>query len=228
MGFLVRLLKYVRRKVNATILVNRSFVPNDVYFEEIYRHNLFGDSSSVSGPGSTLESTKTIRKSIIELFEDYKIKSIADIPCGDLFWFSTLDVSKLDYTGLDIVPELIEDLKKRYPARKFKLHDAASHALEKYDLIFCRDLFVHLTNTQIVQALELFKKSGTNFLLTTTFVERKKNTELRVPKNGVGWRPLNLAITPFNLGEPITIILENCTEGRGKFTDKSLGLWRLN
>jgi hypothetical protein len=87
---------------------------------------------------------------------------------------------------------------------------------------------VHLTNQQAVTVIENFKKSGSKFLLTTSFTETKLNQELIVPKVGVGWRPLNLAIAPFNLGSPLQLINEQSSEGRGKFKDKSLALWQLN
>jgi hypothetical protein len=216
------------RKIYGTILVRRNFDPDSLYFEKIYLNRLFGESESASGAGSSLDSTIEIRKNIMQIFDDYGINSIADVPCGDLFWFSTLDTSKLNYTGLDIVPALISELKQRYPKRQFKIHDATSDSLGPYDLILCRDLFVHLTNKQISQSLALFKKSGSTYLLTTTFVDRKRNPELHVPKVGVGWRPINLSEAPFYLGKPIRVINENCLEGHGKFRDKSLGLWRLN
>jgi hypothetical protein len=49
-----------------------------------------------------------------------------------------------------------------------------------------------------------------------------------IPKIGVGWRPLNLEIAPFNLGKPIALINEDSKERRGKYSDKSLGLWKIN
>jgi hypothetical protein len=41
------------------------------------------------------------------------------------------------------------------------------------------------------------------------------------------WRPLNLEIEPFNLGNPIEIISERTTEDP-RYADKSLGLWKIS
>lgn len=38
--------------------------------------------------------------------------------------------------------------------------------------------------------------------------------------------PLDLERAPFHLPAPMRILNEGCTEGRGVFADKSLGLWR--
>ncbi len=209
-------------------LVKQNFVPNKGYFQDIYNQHLFGKSTSVSGPGSSLDATKVIRDSIVELFDQYRIRTVADIPCGDFLWFRAMEVKDLKYTGFDIVPELISDLREAFPSRQFYVHDATSDLLGTYDLILCRDLLVHLTNEQALKVIDNFKKSGSTYLLATTFVNLETNVELRVPCIGVGWRPLNLAVFPFNLGSPIRTINENSSEGRGRYENKSLGLWKLN
>lgn len=210
------------------LLVKKDFVPNVRYFHNIYKKRLFGKSSSASGPGSSLDATKAIRESIVELFDQYEIRVIADIPCGDFLWFRAMELKNLKYTGFDIVPELISELREEFPGQQFAVHDATSDVLGTYDLTLCRDLLVHLTNEQALKVIDNFKKSGSTYLLATTFVNLGTNVELRVPRIGVGWRPLNLAAFPFNLGSPIITINENSSEGRGRYQDKSLGLWRLN
>jgi len=39
------------------------------------------------------------------------------------------------------------------------------------------------------------------------------------------WRLLNLQRPPFNFPPPLRLMNERCTESRGAFGDKSLGLW---
>ena len=209
-------------------MVKQNFVPNGRYFQDIYKKRHFGKSLSASGPGSSLDATKAIRESIVELFDQYEIRIIADIPCGDFLWFRAMELKNLKYTGFDIVPELISELREEFPGQQFDIHDATSDLLGTYDLILCRDLLVHLTNEQALKVIDNFKKSGSTYLLATTFVNLGTNVELRVPRIGVGWRPLNLSVFPFNLGSPISTINENSSEGRGRYQDKSLGLWRLN
>ena len=216
------------RKFNVPFLVKQDFVPDGQYFQDIYKQRLFGKSTSVSGPGSSLDATKVIRELIVEIFGQYGIQTIADIPCGDFLWFRAMELKDLKYTGFDIVPELISDLREIFPGQQFDIHDATSDLLGTYDLILCRDLLVHLTNDQSLRVIDNFKKSGSTYLLATTFVNLETNVELRVPRIGVGWRPLNLAIFPFNLGRPIRTINENSSEGFGRYQDKSLGLWKLN
>jgi hypothetical protein len=39
------------------------------------------------------------------------------------------------------------------------------------------------------------------------------------------WRPINMQIDPFNFPKPLIIIDEQCSEGEGKFIDKSICIW---
>jgi len=226
--FFRRALQFFTRKFNVPFLVRQGFVPDGRYFQDIYKQHLFGKSTSASGPGSSLDATKAVRESIFEIFHKYQIHTIADIPCGDFLWFRAMELKDLKYTGFDIVPELISTLREEFPEQQFNTLDATSDLLGTYDLILCRDLLVHLTNEQAIKVIDNFKNSGSTYLLATTFVNLEENVELRVPRIGVGWRPLNLAIFPFNLGKPLMTINENSSEGRGRYQDKSLALWKLN
>jgi hypothetical protein len=89
----------------------------------------------------------------------------------------------------------------------------------------CRDLLGHLTFDQAKKAIRNFKRSGTTYLLTTTFTDRETNLDLK----GDGfWRPLNLERPPMSFPKPVKIINENCTEDNLQYHDKSLGLWVLS
>jgi hypothetical protein len=223
-----RIVQKLSRDFEIKILIKKGFAPNADYFSKIYAKQLFGRSESASGPGSSLDSATTIIDQLPPLLAKFSIKTIADIPCGDLNWIQKIDLAQIGYSGFDIVPDLIDSLKVKYPDFSFKVFDATSEVLSKKDLIICRDLFVHLTLEQSHKALLNFKNSGSKYLLSTTFTEVRNNKELVVPKIGVGWRPLNLEIAPFNLGKPVVLINEDTKEGRGKYTDKCLGLWEIN
>ena len=226
--FTRRLLQKVTRSFPLPWLLKKNFEPNKFYFSEIYEKKSFGASESASGPGSSIGATLNVSQELPRLLREFEIESIADMPCGDLTWLGRIDLNQVSYTGLDIVPEMIAKLKFQYPGYAFFTHDATSDSLGEYDLVMCSDLLVHLTNQQAVNVLSQIKKSKSKFLLSTTFLNLTTNKELAVPKFGVGWRPLNLELAPFNLGKPIKVIHEGSTEGRGRYSDKSLALWQIN
>jgi SAM-dependent methyltransferase len=194
-------------------------------FIDIYERNAWGGVESRSGSGSTLEQTKTIRAAIPQLLRDLGVRSVLDIPCGDHHWMKEVPLEGIQYTGMDIVPAMVERNQRVYGSggRTFLMGDLVRDPLLKVDLILSRDAFSHLLHGDILGALQNIRRSGSTYLLTTTYAERTKNDEL----DRFGWRPLNLQLSPFHLPPPLLVINENCTEHDGQYADKSLGLWKI-
>lgn len=196
-------------------------------FTKVYFQNLFNSKLSRSGEGSNLHQTRVIQQELPNLFNEFNIKTVVDAPCGDWFWMSKVDLSKVNYLGVDIVKPVIENNNKQYSKENISFNhiDITSDnvLIPKSDLIFSRDCFVHLSYNDIIKAIKHFKKSGAKYLLTTTFVAHKINQDL----NSKFWRPINFQNSPFNFPQPIKIINEGCTEDNNNFNDKCLGLWKL-
>jgi hypothetical protein len=193
-------------------------------FNTIYEKNLFKGKESISGPGSDLVQTEVVRAELPALLKRHGIQSMIDAPCGDFFWMRLLSLDA-NYTGLDIVKELTDKNQAEFGSgkRRFMCLDIVNDQLPQADLIFCRDCLVHLTYEQALKAIANFKKSGAKYLLTTTFPGRK-NKDL----GEIIWRPLDLQDAPFSFPAPVELINEKCTENNGKYSDKSLGLWKLD
>lgn len=191
-------------------------------FELIYRENLWGDDRSRSGPGSTLEDTAAIRAALPPLLERLGVRSLLDVPCGDFSWMSHVPLD-LEYYGGDIVPELVDEVRRRYggPRRRFALVDVVRGPLPRVDLVLCRDCLVHLSFADARRALRAVRASGSTYLLTTTFWDRSVNRDIRTG----AWRPLDLTLPPFSFGPPLELIDERCALER--WPDKGLGLWRV-
>ncbi|HSK74508.1 MAG TPA: capsular polysaccharide synthesis protein, partial [Pyrinomonadaceae bacterium] len=181
---------------------------------------------SISGPGSSLIQTAEIRRSLPLLFASLEINSMLDAPCGDFNWLRYVDLRLEKYVGIDVVPSIIEQNRNRYenPNRKFIVSDLTADFLPRCDLILCRDCLVHFPFAEIFSALRNFCGSGAKYLLTTTFPKTQANRDIKIGD----WRTLNLQLPPFNFPAPLQLINEHCTEGNGKFADKSLGLWNIS
>ena len=145
-----------------------------------------------------------------------------DAPCGDFHWMKEIQLGDVEYIGVDIVSDAIEKAKKTYSTylRTFRLIDIIEDELPRVDLIFCRDALVHFPYREVRLTLMNFKRSGSAYLLTTTF-PRHVNTDVKYMSL---WRPLNLEAAPFNFPKPLLILNENCPER--DYVDKSLALWR--
>jgi len=181
-----------------------------IRFTEIYNKNLFNGTESRSGTGSNLDETIVIRKELPKLFKEFNIKTVLDAPCGDWNWMRKIDLSMIEqYIGADIVDEIININNKNYAKENisFKNINIIANTLPKVDLILCRDFLVHLTYEDIFIVVENFKKSGSKYLLTTSFPSFKYPNQNLVEIDI--WRALNLEKNPFSFCDPLKIINEH-------------------
>lgn len=193
-------------------------------FGRIYRNNLWGSQVSHSGTGSDLEQTAVIRETLPPLLRSLAVRTLLDVPCGDFHWMRTVDLG-VDYIGADVVGTLIaaNTARDANEHRRFVVVDIANDDLPCVDLVFCRDLLVHFSFVDALRVIANLKRSGSTYLLTTTFTARSAHEDIATGQ----WRPINLQLPPFNWPAPLRLINENCTEAGGDWADKSLGLWRL-
>lgn len=193
-------------------------------FDLLHRLGVYHHPESVSGAAATLEETAALRAALPRLIEQRHIVTVLDIPCGDFHWMQEV-AADIDYTGADVVPEIVNQNQKRYGGsrRRFVVLDATRDCLPSVDLILCRDLLIHLSTRDCGAALATFMSSGSRFLLTSHFADREDNPEI---VSG-DFRPINLCRPPFNFPEPLEVINENSALGDGAFRDRSMALWRL-
>jgi len=132
-----------------------------------------------------------------------------------------VDLNGVVYTGMDIVPELIQRNRQRFKHLSFTVADITRSELPTVDLILCRDGLVHLSNIHLMAALANFKRSNSKYLLTTTFTKTDETTEIA----SGWWRPINLELPPFELPKPLIRI--NDSDSDDFYNDKTLSLWKL-
>jgi hypothetical protein len=194
-------------------------------FTQHYERGDWNETESVSGRGSSMRSTETIRRQLPLLFAELGVRRVVDAGCGDFNWFRELPVQLDDYLGIEVVEGLAARNEQRYGGhgRRFAPLDIIRDPLPKADLVLCRDCLVHLKNRQVLAALRNFRRSGSSYLLATTFTAGRPNRDVSLG----GWRPMDLERAPFNLGPPLRIISEAESVEDRQFIDKGLALWSL-
>src|SRR5215813_1055207 len=81
-------------------------------FQRIHDTNLWGAVESVSGLGSEIDATATLRAELPALLRRLEVTSLLDAPCGDGGWIASAGLG-VRVTGVDIVPDLIVRLRTR-------------------------------------------------------------------------------------------------------------------
>jgi hypothetical protein len=126
-------------------------------FSRIYHDNLWGGEKGeyYSGPGSDDHVGQAYAKMVKEYIAQHQITKIVDIGCGDFRIASQFITADIDYTGIDVVPDLIENNQQRYGSSniRFKCIDATKEPLPDGELCLIRQVLQHLSNDHIKSIL---------------------------------------------------------------------------
>jgi SAM-dependent methyltransferase len=120
-------------------------------FAKIYREHVWGGTSR-SGPGSDPEVLRPDAEPLSNFLRERNIRSVVDVGCGDWALGRTLDWTGIDYTGVDIVPEVIEMLNATYGSSsvRFLCRDLVADELPCAELCMIKDV---LQSFQRIRAL---------------------------------------------------------------------------
>ena len=194
-------------------------------FTNIYKSNGWHCTETVSGGGSRVCATVRLRKQLPCLFLRLGVHSILDAPCGDFNWMQHVSMPGIQYTGMDIVEEMIASNNAKYgnDSRNFICGNLAEIIPPCSDLIICRDCLQHLCFDNGVRVLNNFKASGSKYLLTTTYIEHTNTFDILDGDTRYG----NLSLYPYGLG-PAMEYLEDKSAAEVGHPDNRMGLWKLN
>lgn len=166
-------------------------------FNKIFTNKIWGNYGSRSGPGSTLEGTYDWIKYLRSLFEQYSIRSLADIPCGDTYWqFSLREINAIDglYFGGDISTNVIAHNQKLYHSKHknkiFHYWDLVRCPIPTYsftnqtyqsnnnsfDLIIVRDALQHMHIRNGLKAVRNVILSGAKYFALTSYPPNGKSS----------------------------------------------------
>lgn len=178
---------------------------------------------SASGIGSSLSNTNYVREQLPEVFKNFKVTTVIDIPCGDFNWMKEIKYPPhIHYLGADIISQVIVGNQVKYGNENqlFMNIDLIEQPLPKVDLIICRDCFIHFSDEDVFKAINNVKASGSTYLLTTTF-PLKDNHNIKTTQH----RAINLQKDPFKFPDPLALINEKYHNIN--YSDKSLGMWKV-
>jgi hypothetical protein len=192
-------------------------------FETIYENNLWSSVESRSGYGSELAGTSIVRRGLQSWLERHRneISTFLDAPCGDFNWMRAVTFPDgIRYIGGEIVGSLVEEVIKKYQndQRSFMELDIIEGALPGADAWLCRDVLFHFPFSAGTTVVEKFRQSRCKYFLSTSFPSADNAVDIKFGR----FRPVNLTIAPFNLGEPLEVIPDPAKGG----ADRLLGVWK--
>jgi hypothetical protein len=163
-----------------------------------------------SGPGSVFNSTVGVRTMLAHVFAKYAIRSMVDIPCGDWQWMRLVDLSGVDYVGMDVGRGLVDANTQLYGRQgvSFRYGNLVTTPPPRADLVLSREFLFHLPMALGARAVQNVRRSGARYLLTTTHPTVRANMPLRDIWRWIGQREnqtawgyydVNVELPPFDL-----------------------------
>jgi hypothetical protein len=118
------------------------------------------------------------------------------------------------------VGSLVEEGIKKYQndQRSFMELDIIEGPLPCADAWLCRDVLFHFPFSAGTTVVEKFHQSRCKYFISTSFPSADNAVDIKFGR----FRPVNLTIAPFNLGEPLEVIPDPAKGG----ADRLLGVWK--
>lgn len=192
-------------------------------FTRIFKSNAWGCKETPSGPGSTIDACAGIIKKLPFWIDLHSVQTIVDLGCGDFHWMTQVDLSSVEYEGYDIVKEAV-DAASRYAASNILFHhaDIVKMQIPSVDLVICKDVLIHLPESDVLTVLDSIRASGSRLLASTT--APGWNNMFRHGLKPGEFCPMDLEAEPFSLGAPLDTVEVPRKEGNPA---KFLALWSL-
>ena len=162
-------------------------------FSQIYATDFW---VSGSGTGSRPENNVEYMALLARFMALNEVRSVVDLGCGDWQFSRYVDWSKVHYTGIDVVPEVIQGNTQAFarPGLTFKCTTDIDES-PPADLLVCKDMMQHLPNDLVETYLRVLPTRFKLLLITNDdFPEDNLNGDIQAG----GWRGLRLDQPPFD------------------------------
>ncbi len=191
-------------------------------FTKFYNVNTVPEDSRRGA--SSIEYTQKLRDQIYLIFKKHKICSMFDAGCNDCTWVSLLG-NEIEYHGGDISLSMVSEAWIKYPSLDVILHDATSDPFPSVDVLFVRDVAIHLSQHDKWKLLNNWVVSGIPWILITHDPAVMENNDLEydIELNKFPIATVNWLLDPWKFPEPIDCVYEMSENG-----GRSMALWHID
>lgn len=154
---------YIRRRVLPALHDRYADLDASEVFSDIYAKKAWGSEKGehfTSGTGSGGLYTSRYCDVVNSFIVERGVRAVVDIGCGDFRVGSRIARPEISYTGVDVVQDLIAHNEKAFGAHhiRFRCGDLTRGVLPDAELCLIRQVLQHLSNQEILLALDRCKK----------------------------------------------------------------------
>ena len=167
---------------------------------------------------SRVSGTVDLRIKLEELFQRHHIRSIFDAGCNNCNWMKLLS-QFVDYHGGDISLATVAQVWQRYPELDVILHDITTDPIPAVDLLFVRDVTIHLDHADKTRLLQNWSRSSIPWILVTHYRDMLENQQQQYRPGELLVDLVHWQIAPWLFPAPVDVVDEYGAGG------KCMALW---
>ncbi len=168
---------------------------------------------------SSMEGTAVLRSQLSKLWPKYNIQKIFDAGSYDAAWQVQTIAKEVQYSAGEINPELVALAQHGNPGLDIVKFDITEDSLPDVDLLFVRDLTIHLSHDQKNKVVQNWLNSKIPYLLVSHNPSTLHNQEIDLSGSVFPFADVNWQLLPWNWSAPLEILWEIGPNGR------SMSLW---
>ena len=167
---------------------------------------------------SSIEYTQKIFANLNDFFHRYNITSMFDAGCNDAAWINNLNLA-VKYQGGDISSSVLTHGKKAHNLNLIE-HDIRQDPIPQCDLLWIRDVMIHLTDRDRRSVLKNWLKSNIPWIMMTQ-CDGVINQDI-VYDDKIQTSEINWYASPWNFPVGIDYIFESLNE---TYIGRKMELW---
>lgn len=157
---------------------------------------------------SSFEGTRYMLEQLPDLFRKHNITSLFDAGANDAAWQVQTLAKLIKYSAGDHNPRMVELAKAASPELDIVVHDIRKDSLPIVDVLFVRDVAIHLNNRNKRLMIDNWLRSGIPWILMTHINNIQENKDFEHHDTDFPFAEINWKLPPWNFPEPIDFVVD--------------------
>lgn len=157
---------------------------------------------------SSILGTEHLRSQLPALFEKYNISSMFDAGANDAAWQAVTLTKLIKYSAGERNHIMVDIAKSSYPDLDIRVHDVTVDALPQVDLLFIRDVAIHLNNHSKREMIQRWKESSIPWILMTQLSYATENLDFEYSPDHFPFTEINWLLPPWSWPTPTESLSE--------------------
>lgn len=157
---------------------------------------------------SSIDGTRYLLEQLLPLFKKHNIVSMFDAGANDGAWQVETLAKIIKYSAGDHNPKIVEIAKASNTELDIIVHDIRKDPLPSVDVLFVRDVAIHLNNQNKRLMIENWLRSNIPWILMTHIDNISTNTDFEHTPNEFPFAEINWELPPWNFPKPTDFVVD--------------------